>query len=502
LPGTLQSHGKDVGMAAQPPVPVRGYSFTDWQVANPTAPPPGDRLDAEYDRADGSISQTIDWVATSLKTDGTIRDGIIGQNQLVSGLFEDVAQGIIDEVQPMVDSAAGSAASALGSAGEADASAGEAETANVAAQNARALAESARNGADLAKVDAQTSAAIAETRATDAQNAANHAAGDAALAEDWGVVSEAWAEHMPDPIPPNILAVMGITGNHWSSRWWANKALQAFGGTAFIELYLGAWPVPPTTTSTGEPIPVGALYYNTTNNQTYVWNGTQWMPIVQPAVGSVASLAYAATAGQTHFDTSVGDIAGATHPMTGDTTLDVHVNGVRVLLDVPAGAGDYTVDKPTSSIVFNRPLLAGSIVQIDVVSTITVVAGIVVVVSLLDFDVDPVTGDPGQIDGTRTTFPLALASDHSPVSVTRSSDISVVLDGVPQQPDHDYAALDTDITFSEAPLVGARAWAVWYSPIPLPARLILTDMPMADPHVAGQLWNRDGAVMISAGGGP
>ena len=103
-----------------PAPPVRQYSFTDWQVNNPTAPPPGDRLDAEYDRANTSITDTINWASTSLNTDGSIRDGIIGENNLIPGLFDDVAQGVIDDVQPLVNQAGGYAVAAQTSAGSAD----------------------------------------------------------------------------------------------------------------------------------------------------------------------------------------------------------------------------------------------------------------------------------------------------------------------------------------------------------------------------------------------
>lgn len=51
-----------------------------------------------------------------------------------------------------------------------------------------------------------------------------------ALAEDWAYVSQAWAECMEGTIPPNILAVMGLTGDHWSSRWWANRAAEIVEG--------------------------------------------------------------------------------------------------------------------------------------------------------------------------------------------------------------------------------------------------------------------------------
>jgi hypothetical protein len=46
------------------------------------------------------------------------------------------------------------------------------------------------------------------------------------VAQDYAVLSAAWAEHMPDTIPPNILASNDITGDHWSSRWWANQAAE------------------------------------------------------------------------------------------------------------------------------------------------------------------------------------------------------------------------------------------------------------------------------------
>src|SRR5262245_201583 len=206
-------------MAMQPAKPVRGYSFTDWQTSNPTAPPPGDRLDGEYDRADDTIGDVIDWVATSLRTDGKIRDGIIGKAQLVSGLFDDVAQDIVDEVQPLVDQAVAASSQATASATSAASSAAQAGSQNTQAQGAKSAAELAQAGAELARTDAQGYADTATAQAVDAANAANHAAGDAALAEDWGIVSRDWAEHMPDTIPPNTLAVMGVTGDHWSARW-------------------------------------------------------------------------------------------------------------------------------------------------------------------------------------------------------------------------------------------------------------------------------------------
>ena len=62
-------------------------------------------MDADYDNTNSVVSQTLSWAAVSLNTDGSLKAGSVGQSQLVSGLFDDIAQDIIDEVQPLVDQA-------------------------------------------------------------------------------------------------------------------------------------------------------------------------------------------------------------------------------------------------------------------------------------------------------------------------------------------------------------------------------------------------------------
>lgn len=124
----------------QPKPPKPQYSFTSFQVNNPTAPPPGDKLDSEHAQTARVISDVIAWVGTSLNSDGSLK-----------------AQPKFDP-PPIV-------------------------------------------GAD-----------------------------STAAASDYATLAAAWAEHMPDTIPPNILAFMDVTGDHWSSRWWANYAAQLVQG--------------------------------------------------------------------------------------------------------------------------------------------------------------------------------------------------------------------------------------------------------------------------------
>jgi len=112
-----------------------------------------------------------------------------------------------------------------------------------------------------------------------------------ALSMDWAEVSAEWAEHMPDTIPPNILAVMGVTGDHWSSRWWAHRALEIVqsipggpGGPAHVIISDS----PPANAS------AGWLWWDSVSGQLFVFysdlSSDQWVPATnQPAPAAVAA---------------------------------------------------------------------------------------------------------------------------------------------------------------------------------------------------------------------
>src|SRR5215831_20545925 len=278
----------------------RQYSFTDFQVSHPGSPPPGDRLDAEISRVGLALDAAVTWTAVSLNSDGSLRSGSVGKTQLQPGLFDDVGSQAVSEARAAADAARAAAQTAGGAAASAQAAAAEAVRQSGSIQVG--LQDSATDDQDAANsaAEAAQSAANAAASATAASNSANHADGEAALCSDYGVVTQAWAEHMPDTIPPNILAVMGVTGDHWSSRWWANHASQVISGweddinnvgqdwldqindagssylEEFYTLYLGAFYYPPTTDALGNPIAMGALHYSLTFNAPYVWNGTAW----------------------------------------------------------------------------------------------------------------------------------------------------------------------------------------------------------------------------------
>jgi hypothetical protein len=222
-------------VASEPVPPVRQYSFTDFQVNNPTAPPPGDRLDAEFDRINAAIGGTLAWTETSLSPDGTLR--------------------------------------------------------------ARAPNAAPRS-------------------ISGPENAADHADGAAAVAQAYADVGMAWAEYMPDTIPPNLLVVQAVTGDHWSSRWWAHRASEYIYE---LEALLRAAP------------PLAIVYEYT----------------------------YIATAGQTVFTGADRDGTVLVFTPGPQQTLAVYSNG---LLRTPVT--DYTATANT--VTFLTPRGAGDVVQIQV----------------------------------------------------------------------------------------------------------------------------------------
>jgi len=239
--------------------PRRGYSFTDHAVANPAAPPPGDRLDGEVDRIDRTLAEILDYLATlklpapSVSAASTAPAGVLGPSSDTHGV----------------------------------------------------------PGAD-----------------------------PNALAMDWAEVSATWAEHMPDTIPPNILAVMGITGDHWSSRWWANRAAQIVEG-------LPGGPGGPARVVVADhpnsPASPGDLWWDTVSGQLFVYysdpSSSQWVPATnQPAPAAVAAPAPPVQANV------IAPASGATVTLT--DTRPVYVNNPAILASLTLRLPVVTLGTP------------------------------------------------------------------------------------------------------------------------------------------------------------
>ena len=249
-------------------VPQRVYDFTQFSQTRPREQQPGDRLDAQFGNHAESIRQIISHLnqqpAQRLVTLADLEPLQRSIDEIAKSyeLSQNLAHQVAEEAARQAESASQRAADA-----ERNALAAQREIAQVAlarqddlqALEAR-LAEANQLLVELRDMAAPSPPLEGENVL--GPNAGGPYAGDVqgatATSADYAQVSIDWAEFMPTTIPPNILAINAITGDHWSSRWWATKAQNAFG--MLTDLYLGVWPTPPTTNNTGGPITIDNIW--------------------------------------------------------------------------------------------------------------------------------------------------------------------------------------------------------------------------------------------------
>ena len=430
--------------------PQKVYDFTAHARRQPTAPPPGDRIDAALaNHADAIVA--VQLAVERLEAAQTKPVDVEGPIRALIAEAEREAAAI---------GRAAAHATAL------------ADQSQYQLRRMFAEADRARELADRA--EARLAAAVLAAEAAPAPGPnfapgqampslgygaggyyASDDAGAAAVSADYAQVAIEWAEHLPDTIPPNILAINAISGQHWSSRWWALRSASAFGMMAWW--YMGAWPGPPPTTPltpTGDPIPPGGMYFDTNLGMMLVWNGSSWVPLAQgPAKATTSSLYYLASAGQTVFALATLDRFGHSFAFnqTAAEGLQALVNGVRLEPTV-----DFTVDTVGSTVTFLRGLAVNSIVIFDILTPTAQLTPSGTVNTVLLSPIVP--------DGVKTNFALTVAMNGHATNIAKNEELLVSVDGVQQAPGAAYNASAAQITFVEAPLATALIFIVWFGP--------------------------------------
>lgn len=149
-------------------------------------------------------------------------------------------------------SATASATSATSSATSASTSATNAANSATSALTAETNAETAKTAAEAAATSATSSASTATTKASEASTSATNAATSAA-----------------------------------SASTSATSAAASYD--SFDDRYLGAKSTPPTVDNDGDALLTGALYWNTSLDQLYLWDGLAWNAAAFTAEGAVTS---------------------------------------------------------------------------------------------------------------------------------------------------------------------------------------------------------------------
>lgn len=106
----------------------------------------------------------------------------------------------------------------------------------------------------------------------------------------------------------------------------------------FDDRYLGAKAVPPTVDNDGDPLEVGAIYWNSVSNQMFAWTGTEWGSISSTA--DIFRFHFIAAGGETEL-TGLDEHGNTLSYLPGKE--QVYLNGVLLVRTT-----DYTATSGTS----------------------------------------------------------------------------------------------------------------------------------------------------------
>ena len=126
-----------------------------------------------------------------------------------------------------------------------------------------------------------------------------------------------------------------------------DSALAAFDN--FDDVYLGQKASDPTVDNDGDPLTSGDLYYNTTSNQMFVYDGSTWLPAYSPSTAAATSSVAAGDLTSTNVQDALNELDTEKVPRTsttGSAKLPVGTTGER---DGSPAAGMIRYNTTTSS---------------------------------------------------------------------------------------------------------------------------------------------------------
>ena len=229
-------------------------------------------------------------------------------------------------------SSATAAASSASAAATSETNAGTSET-NAAtsetnASNSATAAASSASAASTSETNAATSESNASTSETNAATSATNAASSATSAASSATTATTKASEAStsasNASTSETNAATSATNASTSETNAASSATSAASSATSAQaaldsienFYLGASATAPTVDDNGDPLAAGDWYFNTTDNKTYIYNGSSFQVTVEDTSGLVS----------TSGDTMTGDLIIST---TGALTLPVGTEAQR-----------------------------------------------------------------------------------------------------------------------------------------------------------------------------
>jgi len=229
------------------------------------------------------------------------------------------------EASTSATGAASSATSATSSASTATTKASEASTSATAAASSATAAASSATSATSSASSATSSASTATTKASEASASASTATTKA---------SEASTSATAAATSATASATSATASASSATASAASAAAAAATKDSIDEFYLGAQSSNPTVDNNGDAVTAGDWYFNTTSNETRIYNGSAWQVTAVSTAGLLTSannLSDVANAGTSRTNLGLGTAA------TTAATAYVAQTGTTASASIPAG---------------------------------------------------------------------------------------------------------------------------------------------------------------------
>jgi hypothetical protein len=208
-------------------------------------------------------------------------------------------------------SAANSASAAATSATSAATSAGSSEASAISSATSASAAATSATSASTSATSAATSATSALTSQTAAATSATSAATSAssALTSQTAAATSA-ASAATSANSASVEALSALTSASSATLSASSAATSASSAATtydnFDDRYLGSKSSPPSVDNDGNTLLVGAIYWNSTLNNMYVWSGSAWVQIATTTTYSAPTLGSTTIDSGTTYSTITG----------------------------------------------------------------------------------------------------------------------------------------------------------------------------------------------------
>ena len=278
------------------------------------------------------------------------------------------------------ETAAGSSeTAAASSASSASTSATNAATSASSASSSASTATTKASEASTSATNAASSASAASTSATAAAGSATSAAGSATTATTKaGEASTSATNAASSASSASTSASTATTQATAAAASATAAAASATAAQAAVDLiesqYLGAQASAPTLDLNGDALTAGDWYFNTTDNKTYVYNGSSWQVTVTDVSGLVATSDIGVTVQAYDADTLKADTsdtltASFRGTVTTDNDLSFDMNATNNFSCTPTANGTLTFTNITAGQSGNIYLVNGSNYAISAAAT-------------------------------------------------------------------------------------------------------------------------------------